>query len=124
MSQPRTHLVEKGQSPRKDRPVAVADIIRFEASMKYVVAHTEGGEYLLNDTLTSLATEFSDRFFPIHRTHLVERSRVVAIVPGNDSIRKFVVMSGVPVPIPIARRSYRLLLQQFPHLKTDKQPPQ
>lgn len=66
-------------------PFAVASVIRFEASGSYVAAHTPGGRYLLNVSLSELESRLDpERFCRIHRQHIVNLDFVTSIDPYDD----------------------------------------
>lgn len=54
--------------------VPVEDIIYFKADQKYVTLRTEDHEYLIEESLKALETEFENRFIRIHRNALVAES--------------------------------------------------
>jgi len=51
--------------------VPIEDIIYFKADQKYVTLRTEDHEYLIEESLKALETEFGNRFTRIHRNALV-----------------------------------------------------
>ena len=51
--------------------VPIEDIIYFKADQKYISLRTEGHEYLIEESLKALETEFENRFIRIHRNALV-----------------------------------------------------
>lgn len=51
--------------------VPIEDIIYFKADQKYVTLRTEDHEYLIEESLKALETEFEHRFTRIHRNALV-----------------------------------------------------
>ena len=57
----------------------VSEVCFFQAEHKYVVAHHEKGELLINDSLTSLEQEFAGVFLRIHRKILVAKAYIKAL---------------------------------------------
>jgi len=53
--------------------VPVEDIVYLRAELKYVTIRTVAREYLTEESLTALESEFGDRFVRIHRNSLVAR---------------------------------------------------
>jgi two-component system response regulator AlgR len=53
--------------------VPVEDIVYLRAELKYVTIRTTAREYLTEESLTALESEFGDRFVRIHRNSLVAR---------------------------------------------------
>jgi len=59
--------------------VPVGEVLYFKADLKYVTARTAEREYLLDEALTHLETEFADRFMP--RRHWPASKRPLATTP-------------------------------------------
>ena len=53
--------------------IPVDDIVYLRAELKYVTIRTVAREYLTEESLTALESEFGDRFVRIHRNSLVAR---------------------------------------------------
>lgn len=51
----------------------MAEVLYLKADLKYVMARTREREYLLDESLTHLETEFAERFIRLHRSVLVAR---------------------------------------------------
>jgi two-component system, LytTR family, response regulator AlgR len=104
----RTHLSlsEKG----KLRLVPVESILYLKAELKYITVKTTDREYLLEESLVKLESEFSERFLRIHRNCLVARDLVeqVGKLAGNDD-GHFVRLRGLGEPLPVSRRQYSQL---------------
>ncbi|MGB5257420.1 MAG: LytTR family DNA-binding domain-containing protein [Woeseiaceae bacterium] len=73
--------------------IPVADISCFLADQKYVRAEHDHGHDLLDESLKSLASEFSDRFVRIHRGALVAVDRIERIDRDADG-KSRVVLRG------------------------------
>jgi two-component system response regulator AlgR len=56
--------------------IPVDDIVYLRAELKYVTIRTPTREFLTEESLTALETEFGDRFIRIHRNALVARARI------------------------------------------------
>jgi two-component system response regulator AlgR len=54
--------------------VPVGEVLYFKADLKYVTARTVEREYLLDEALTHLETEFAERFIRLHRAVLVAKN--------------------------------------------------
>jgi two-component system response regulator AlgR len=70
----RTHLTvsERGRMIL----VPVDDIVYLRAELKYVTIRTTAREHLTEESLTSLESEFGERFVRIHRNALVARKSI------------------------------------------------
>ena len=65
-------------------PVAVKDVLWFESSGDYVLAHARRSRYMLHLALHRLETRLdATRFTRIHRTHIVNLDHVVAFRRGD-----------------------------------------
>jgi two-component system response regulator AlgR len=108
----RTHLSlsEKG----KLRLVPIEDILYLKAELKYITVKTVEREYLLEESLVKLESEFADRFLRIHRNCLVSRHLVeqVGKLAGNDD-GHFIRLRGLDEALPVSRRQYSQLRDQF-----------
>ncbi|MGL6161051.1 LytR/AlgR family response regulator transcription factor [Microbulbifer sp.] len=79
------------------------DAIRcFVADSKYVVAHHDGGETILDESLKELESEFGDRFVRVHRNALV----AVAFICGlqRDGGNHRVLLDGIAERPRVSRR--------------------
>ncbi len=93
--------------------VPLEDIIYLKAELKYVTVRTVERELLVEESLTSLEEEFSDRFIRIHRNALVARPSIAGferVKPGegDDTSDPFwqVVLREVPERLPVSRRQW------------------
>jgi two-component system LytT family response regulator len=76
---------------RRITPLAVADVVRFEAEGDYVRAHLAGRSHLLHVALKELETLLEPgRFLRVHRSHLVQLDRVASLEESDD--RRFQVV--------------------------------
>lgn len=102
----RLRVVERGQVLL----LAVSDILYLRAEQKYVTARTGEREYLLEESLAHLETEFGNRFVRIHRNCLVAAAAVagVARVAAEDGGEPhwLLRLKGVPEQLPVSRRQW------------------
>jgi two-component system response regulator AlgR len=90
--------------------VAVAEIIFLKAEQKYVTARTAEREYLLEESLVHLESEFSERFLRIHRNCLVARAAVSGVERAADTVDAEahwqVILDGAADRLPVSRRQW------------------
>lgn len=100
---PRTHLCARLRGGLK--LIRVSDVAYFLADAKYVEVHAVNGQtVLIEDSLVSLEQEFGERFVRIHRSCLVARDRIEALVRGPQGEMR-VQLRGVPETLDVSRRS-------------------
>ncbi|WP_126446764.1 LytR/AlgR family response regulator transcription factor [Sulfuricystis multivorans] len=94
--------------------VPVDEILYLRADQKYVAACTAEREYLLEESLTHLETEFAARFVRIHRNCLVAIDAVAGAARVADDAHGeahwVLTLKGVAERLPVSRR-------QWPHVK-------
>lgn len=104
----RTHLSvsEKGRIVL----IPVDDILYLKAELKYVTVRTAAREFLLEESLTRLESEFGDTFVRIHRNCLVAGARIREIgkLPGDDD-GHFLRLDGLDERLAVSRRQYSVL---------------
>jgi len=100
--QPRTHLSATLHGLLK--LVTVKEIRYFRAEQKYVIAGWPGGEILLDESLTALEEEFSNRFLRIHRNALIAGEYIESLKKNNDGTST-VTLAGVPISLQVSRRN-------------------
>jgi two-component system response regulator AlgR len=66
------------------RLIPVADIYYFLADQKYITVRHKGGENLIDESLKTLAEEFSGDFVRIHRNALVAEKQISAVERTED----------------------------------------
>ena len=90
--------------------VPVAEIIYLKAEQKYVTARTSEREYLLEESLVHLESEFSERFLRIHRNCLVARAAVAGVErapeSGDAEAHWQVILEGTADRLPVSRRQW------------------
>ena len=74
--------------------IPVADIRCLLADQKYVRVEHEHGQDLIDDSLKSLASEFSEHFVRIHRAALVAVDRIEKIEKTSDGKSRIVLRDG------------------------------
>lgn len=108
----RTHLSvhERG----KVQLVPVADILYLRAELKYVTIRTAERELVLEESLSRLEEEFSERFVRIHRNCLVAKEHIESFEKESqaDAEARWVVrVRGVEEVLPVSRRQQPAIRQ-------------
>ena len=89
--------------------VPVGEVLYFKADLKYVTARTVDREYLLDEALTHLESEFAERFIRLHRAVLVARTALAGFekAAGDDAeAYGWALLRGVPDKLPVSRRQW------------------
>jgi two-component system response regulator AlgR len=89
--------------------VPVSEVLYFKADLKYVTARTTEREYLLDEALTHLETEFSERFIRLHRAVLVAKTALAGFEKGQSEDADaygWALLRGVPEKLPVSRRQW------------------
>ncbi len=95
--------------------VPVMDIVYFRAEMKYTTIRTREREYLTEESLSALESEFGELFLRIHRNALVARDAIAgsvkgAAAEGDDADGGehgwHIVLRGVEETLPVSRRQW------------------
>jgi two-component system response regulator AlgR len=89
--------------------VPVADVLYFKAEQKYVTARTREREYLLEEALAQLESEFATRFMRIHRNCLVARDAIAGYERDHESASETdqhwtLILTEVPERLAVSRR--------------------
>ena len=87
--------------------VPVEDIVYLKAELKYITIRTPQREYLLEESLTKLETEFGARFVRVHRNCLVARDYIRGFerrINDDGDSHWEVLLSDVPETLPVSRR--------------------
>jgi two-component system response regulator AlgR len=89
--------------------VPVAEILYLRAEQKYVTARTREREFLLDESLAQLETEFAARFVRVHRNCLVAADGVTGVAREGEmegephwALR----LKDVPEHLPVSRRQW------------------
>jgi two-component system, LytTR family, response regulator AlgR len=108
----RTHLSvnEKGRVVL----IPLADILYLKAELKYVTVRTAAREFLIEEALTRLESEFGETFLRIHRNCLVasERIREIGKLAGEDD-GHFLLLDGLDERLMVSRRQYSALREKI-----------
>lgn len=89
--------------------VPVQDVLYLKADLKYVTARTVEREYLLDEALTHLETEFADRFLRLHRAVLVAKTALAGFektAVDDAEAYGWALLRGVPEKLPVSRRQW------------------
>ena len=92
--------------------IPVPDIYFFLADQKYVTVRHKGGENLIDESLKSLAEEFSPDFVRIHRNALVAE-KYISAVERTDSGQYVVRMRDCGNVLEVSRRHASELLRRI-----------
>jgi two-component system response regulator AlgR len=87
--------------------VPVEDIVYLKAELKYITIRTVQREYLLEESLTKLESEFGGRFVRVHRNCLVARDFIRGFerrVNDDGDSHWEVLLTGVDESLPVSRR--------------------
>ena len=95
MPSARRHVCSRAHGELKLIPLA--DIFCFRADQKYVTVDHRNGQDLIDDSLKSLASEFSDEFVRIHRSALVAVSSISRIEKTSDGKSRVVLRDNSQV---------------------------
>jgi len=87
--------------------VPVEDVVYLKAELKYITIRTSQREYLLEESLTKLETEFGARFVRVHRNCLAARDHIRGFerrVNDDGDAHWEVLLAGVAETLPVSRR--------------------
>jgi two-component system response regulator AlgR len=87
--------------------VPLDEIVYLKAELKYITIRTAVREYLLEESLTRLESEFGNRFVRVHRNCLVARDFIRGFerrVNDDGDAHWEVLLNGVPESLPVSRR--------------------
>ena len=101
--------------------IPVLDILYLKADLKYVTARTAAREYLLDESLTHLEQEFSERFIRLHRSALAAKDAITGFekCAGEDAETQWqALLRGVPEKLPVSRRQWPLVKSYARQLST------
>lgn len=109
-AEPRSHL--SVQERGRVHLIPVKDILYLKAELKYVTIRTAQREYLIEESLTRLEEEFTDKFLRIHRNCLVGRPFITGferVTNGNGEGHWVVMLEGVGEKLPVSRRQQHVV---------------
>ena len=87
--------------------VPIDDVIYLKAELKYITIRTHDREFLLEESLTRLETEFGHRFVRVHRNCLVARDAIRGFerrVNDDGDAHWEVLLNGLAETLPVSRR--------------------
>lgn len=92
--------------------IPVEQVIYLRAELKYITVRTVEREYLIEESLTHLETEFGERFLRLHRNCLVAPLFITGyekrLNEANEE-RWVALLKGVPETVAISRRQQHLV---------------
>lgn len=89
--------------------VPLAEILYLRAEQKYVTARTVEREYLIEESLMHLESEFSSQFLRIHRNCLVARTALAGVsreIQSDGETGWLVLLRDLPEKLPVSRRQW------------------
>jgi two-component system, LytTR family, response regulator AlgR len=87
--------------------VPLDEVVYLKAELKYITIRTAQREFLLEESLTKLETEFGHRFVRVHRNCLVAREHIRGFerrVNDDGDAHWEVSLAGVQETLPVSRR--------------------
>jgi two-component system response regulator AlgR len=101
--------------------IPAMDILYLKADLKYVTARTAAREYLLDESLTHLEQEFSERFIRLHRSVLIAKDAIAGFekCTAEDSETQWqALVRDVPDKLPVSRRQWSLVKSYAKQMST------
>jgi two-component system response regulator AlgR len=92
--------------------IPLPEILYLKADLKYVTARTAVREYLLDESLTHLEVEFSERFIRLHRSALAAKETIIGFekcLDENAETQWQALLRGIPERLPVSRRQWPLV---------------
>jgi two-component system, LytTR family, response regulator AlgR len=91
--------------------VPADEVLYFRADTKYVTARTIEREYLLDESLLHLESEFSERFIRLHRNALAAKDALAGFEKTHDAEGEhwLAMLRGIPEKLPVSRRQWTLV---------------
>ena len=83
--------------------ISVENIYYLKAEQKYVTAAWPGGEILLDESLVTLESEFTDNFIRIHRNALVAKNHIKGLSKTTDG-KTIIKLADMPIELIVSRR--------------------
>ena len=97
----RTHV--SGQVHGDLMIVGIERVLYFQAGHGYVDVVWDGGSLLIEESLRSLKSEFSERFVRVHRNALVAIAHIAGLT-RDDAGNHLVSLHGCDTTLPVSRR--------------------
>jgi len=92
--------------------VPIETIIYLRAELKYITVRTAEREYLIEESLTQLETEFGERFVRLHRNCLAAPQFIAGYekrLNQDNEQQWFALLKNIPEAIAISRRQQHLI---------------
>ena len=92
--------------------VPIEEVVYLKAELKYITIRTVQREYLLEESLTKLESEFGSRFVRVHRNCLVARDFIRGFerrVTNDGDAHWEVLLSAVVETLPVSRRQQNIV---------------
>lgn len=91
--------------------IPLEDVLYLRAELKYVTVRTAAREYLIEESLTRLEQEFSERFVRVHRNCLVARAAIRGFerAEGDTEGAWQVLLAGLDERLPVSRRQQHVV---------------
>ena len=92
--------------------IPIEEVIYCRAELKYITVQTKEREYLLEESLTNLETEFSEIFLRLHRNCLVAQQYITGYEKRADEkgdSQWHATLKGVSETIAVSRRQQHLI---------------
>lgn len=92
--------------------IPIVDVLYLKADLKYVSARTAEREYLLDESLTHLEQEFSERFIRLHRSVLAAKDAISGFEKNalEDADTQWqALLRGIAEKLPVSRRQWPLV---------------
>lgn len=91
--------------------IPVEEVLYLRAELKYVTVRTAAREYLIEESLTRLEQEFSERFVRVHRNCLVARAAIRGFerAEGDAEGGWQVLLAGLDERLPVSRRQQHVV---------------
>lgn len=101
--------------------IPVGEVLYLKADLKYVTARTREREYLLDESLTHLETEFAVRFIRLHRSVLVAKDAITGFernTADDADTHWLALVKDVLEKLPVSRRQWPLVKSYARQLST------
>ena len=92
--------------------IPITEVLYLKADLKYVTARTADREYLLDESLTHLEEEFSERLIRLHRSVLVAKDAIAGFEKSSadDADAQWqALLRGIEEKLPVSRRQWPLV---------------
>ena len=97
----------------KIRLIPIEQVLYLRAELKYITVRTAEREYLLEESLTDLESEFGARFVRIHRNCLVAKEAITGFEKGGEDSAEsagwMVKLKGLDELLAISRRQQHIV---------------